>query len=104
MTIEELLNYGINTDLAPVLDVNNNPLNPVIGARSYYDNPLMVALYGKYMLEGMKSNNLMACPKHFPGHGNTTTDSHYGLPSINNLALSSTTHPILQLGKVFFIA
>lgn len=81
---KELLNYGINTDLAPVLDVNNNPLNPVIGVRSYYDNPLMVALYGKYMLEGMKSNNLMACPKHFPGHGNTTTDSHYGLPSINN--------------------
>lgn len=81
---KELLNYGINTDLAPVLDVNNNPLNPVIGVRSYYDNPLMVALYGKYMLEGMKSNNLMACPKHFPGHGNTNVDSHYGLPVITS--------------------
>lgn len=79
---KELLSYGINTDFAPVLDVNNNPDNPVIGIRSYGDNPFSVSLYGTNALKGMKESNLIACPKHFPGHGNTSVDSHYGLPTI----------------------
>ena len=79
---KELRNYGINVDFAPVLDVNNNPENPIIGIRSYSDNPLLVSLYGKNMFLGLQSSNVMGCSKHFPGHGNTSVDSHYGLPTI----------------------
>lgn len=78
----ELRNYGINVDFAPVLDVNNNPENPIIGIRSYSDNPLKVSLYGKNMFLGLMESNVMGCAKHFPGHGNTSVDSHYGLPTI----------------------
>ncbi len=79
---EELLSYGINADFAPVLDVNNNPNNPIIGIRSYSDDPQIVGEYGVQMINGLKSANVLACAKHFPGHGNTSVDSHYGLPSI----------------------
>lgn len=79
---EELRNYGINVDFAPVLDVNNNPENPIIGIRSYSDNPLDVSLYGKNMFLGLAESNVMGCAKHFPGHGNTSVDSHLGLPMI----------------------
>jgi len=78
----ELKNYGINMDLAPVLDVNNNPDNPVIGIRSYSDNPVRVALFGNKMYEGLGDSGVIGCVKHFPGHGNTSTDSHTGLPVI----------------------
>ena len=80
----ELKTYGINFDLTPVLDVNNNPNNPVINNRSFSDSQMLVALYGEEMLKGLMSENVMACAKHFPGHGNTATDSHYGLPIINS--------------------
>ena len=80
---KELRNYGINVDFAPVLDVNNNPNNPIIGIRSYSDNPLKVGLFGVNMFTGLQSENVMGCSKHFPGHGNTSTDSHYGLPKID---------------------
>lgn len=79
---KELRNYGVNVNFAPVLDVNNNPENPIIGIRSYSDNPLLVSLYGKNMFLGLQSSNVMGCSKHFPGHGNTSVDSHYGLPTI----------------------
>lgn len=81
---KELKNYGINVDFAPVMDVNNNPNNPIIGVRSYSDNPLTVSLYGKNMFNGLKQSKVMGCAKHFPGHGNTSVDSHYGLPSITS--------------------
>ena len=81
---KELINYGINVDFAPVLDVNNNPENPVIGIRSYSDNSLITSLYGKNMIKGLHEANVMACSKHFPGHGNTSVDSHYGLPTITS--------------------
>lgn len=81
---EELLSYGINMDFAPVLDVNNNPENPIIGIRSYAENPVSVALYGNQVIKGFKETGLIACPKHFPGHGNTSVDSHYGLPKITS--------------------
>ena len=81
---KELINYGINCNFAPVLDVNNNPENPIIGIRSYSDNPLLVSLYGNEMIKGLKEANVIACSKHFPGHGNTSVDSHYGLPTITS--------------------
>ncbi len=86
---EELRSYGINADFAPVLDVNNNPNNPVIGIRSYGDNPVLVSLYGNNAIKGFQESKVMGTSKHFPGHGNTAVDSHYGLPvitsSINSL-------------------
>lgn len=82
MVGKELRHYGINLNLAPVLDVNNNPANPIIGVRSYSDNPVMVSDFGIAMIQGMRNSNVLATAKHFPGHGDTHIDSHYGLPTI----------------------
>ena len=81
---KELLYYGINMDLAPVLDVNNNHENPVIGARSYSDSAFLTSIYGVNLIKGLHDNGVLATPKHFPGHGNTNVDSHVGLPVIDS--------------------
>lgn len=78
----ELKALGININLAPVLDVNNNPNNPVIGVRSFSDNQLTVSEYGVNFVEGLEEN-VIATAKHFPGHGDTNLDSHLALPTIN---------------------
>ncbi len=75
---------GINTDFAPVVDVNNNPNNPIIGIRSFSDSPKMVAEYGISYIEGLHETGTIATLKHFPGHGNTDTDSHTGFPLIDS--------------------
>ena len=75
-----LLSLGINMNLAPSLDVNNNPKNPVIGIRSYSDDPDKVAEFGTKIIDGMQSSGLIATAKHFPGHGDVDVDSHLGLP------------------------
>lgn len=80
----ELKNLGININLAPVLDVNNNPNNPVIGVRSFGSDPKLVAELGKAYIEGIQSEGVIATAKHFPGHGDTETDSHLELPTINH--------------------
>ncbi len=80
---KELGLLGINTDFAPVMDVNNNPNNPVIGNRSFSDSPELVAEYGTAYLSGLHETGTIATLKHFPGHGNTDTDSHTGFPCIN---------------------
>lgn len=79
----ELNSLGINVDFAPVLDVNNNPSNPVIGLRSISSNPNLVARLGVKMIEGISNQNVATAAKHFPGHGDTSTDSHVGLPSVD---------------------
>lgn len=79
---EELRSIGVNMNLAPSLDVNNNPLNPVIGVRSYSDNPNVVAKFGRNYILGLQSTGVIATAKHFPGHGDTNVDSHKGLPVI----------------------
>ena len=79
----ELSALGINTDFAPVVDVNNNPNNPVIGLRSFGDDPDKVADFAVAMIEGINSSNVITAAKHFPGHGDTATDSHTGLPVVN---------------------
>jgi beta-N-acetylhexosaminidase len=78
----ELINLGVNMNYAPVLDVNNNPKNPVIGVRSFSDQPNMVAEYGTAFMEGLQEN-VIATAKHFPGHGDTTIDSHLALPRVS---------------------
>ncbi|WP_155243655.1 glycoside hydrolase family 3 protein [Butyrivibrio fibrisolvens] len=78
----ELSVQGINVDFAPVMDVNNNPSNPIIGVRSFSDDPRIVSQYGARFIDGLHNNHVMAALKHFPGHGDTDTDSHTGLPLI----------------------
>ena len=78
----ELSVQGINVDFAPVMDVNNNPSNPIIGVRSFSDDPRIVSQYGARFIDGLHNNHVMVALKHFPGHGDTDTDSHTGLPLI----------------------
>ncbi|MBA3900854.1 MAG: serine hydrolase, partial [Bacteroidetes bacterium] len=73
---------GIHVNLAPVVDVNNNPLNPVIGNRAFGENKYNVARKGIAYMKGMQDNGVMANAKHFPGHGDTDSDSHKTLPLI----------------------
>lgn len=79
---EELKALGINMNLAPVLDVNNNPDNPVIGVRSFGESPDLVAELGIAYTKGLQSTGVAATAKHFPGHGDTAVDSHLGLPEV----------------------
>lgn len=78
----ELLAMGINVNLAPVLDVNDNPANPVIGRRSFGDRPAEVAALGVAYLEGLQAGGVLASAKHFPGHGHADVDSHLALPVV----------------------
>jgi len=80
----ELLSIGVNFDLTPVLDVNNNPENPVIGVRSFGEDPEMVGELGAAMATGMQEEDVLACGKHFPGHGDTSADSHLELPVVDH--------------------
>lgn len=83
MLAEDMIRLGMNLNLAPSLDVNNNPNNPVINVRSYSDDPKVVAKLGKRFIAGSKEFGVLACAKHFPGHGDCEVDSHLGLPTIN---------------------
>ncbi len=81
-TGRELKALGINMNLAPVVDVNNNPANPVIGVRSFGEDPQQVARLGAAMVKGYRAAGVLSCLKHFPGHGDTEVDSHLALPTI----------------------
>ena len=83
LTAAQLCAAGVNFDLAPVLDVNSNPLNPVIGVRSFGDLPEEAAERAMGFMRGLLDGGVMACGKHFPGHGDTDTDSHIGLPRVD---------------------
>ncbi|MFK9091776.1 beta-N-acetylhexosaminidase [Bacillus salipaludis] len=89
---EELNAVGINMNFGPVLDVNNNPDNPVIGVRSFAEDPELVAKMGNAYIKGLHETGTAATAKHFPGHGDTATDSHLGLPEV--------PHDIDRLKKV----
>ena len=80
---KEIKACGFNFDLAPVVDVNNNPSNPVINLRSFSDDPNTAANFGKAFVEGLHQAGVASSLKHFPGHGNTSTDSHTGFPRID---------------------
>jgi beta-glucosidase-like glycosyl hydrolase/CubicO group peptidase (beta-lactamase class C family) len=74
---------GVHVNFAPVVDVNNNPNNPVIGARAFGEDKRQVVKMGLAYMNGLQQNGVMACAKHFPGHGDTETDSHQDLPTIS---------------------
>ncbi|WP_418606347.1 glycoside hydrolase family 3 protein [Georgenia sp. SUBG003] len=78
---EEMRAMGVNVDFAPVLDLNSNPDNPVIGIRSMGEDPDTVSRLGVAQIQGMQEH-VAATAKHFPGHGDTNVDSHYGLPVV----------------------
>ncbi|HSI47565.1 MAG TPA: beta-N-acetylhexosaminidase [Ideonella sp.] len=78
-----LISLGINWNLAPVLDVNNNPANPVIGERSFGSDPHRVARLTAAWMRGSLSEGVACCLKHFPGHGDTHVDSHHALPTVD---------------------
>jgi len=81
---EHCKRVGLNVNFAPVVDVNNNPENPVINNRSFGEDKYNVASKGYAYMKGMQDVGVMSCAKHFPGHGDTDTDSHYDLPLINH--------------------
>jgi beta-N-acetylhexosaminidase len=85
----ELLAMGVNMDLAPVVDVNTNPLNPVIGVRSFGSRADLVTRFATQAVEGVQSTGVSAVAKHFPGHGDTAVDSHRDLPVV--------PHPLARL-------
>ena len=80
---EEVTAIGYSGSFGPVVDINNNPANPVIGIRSYSDRPEQAAAHGAAFVKGMHDAGALCTLKHFPGHGDTDTDSHTGLPCIN---------------------
>ena len=80
---EELKYFGLNMNFAPVLDVDTNPDNPIIADRSYSKNPDEVIKYGRIAAETYLKNNIIPVGKHFPGHGDTSADSHLEMPETN---------------------
>jgi beta-N-acetylhexosaminidase len=83
---------GINMDLGPVVDVNTNPLNPVIGVRAFGSEVGLVSRFGAESIQGLQATGVSAVAKHFPGHGDTSTDSHKELPVV--------AHPLERLNAV----
>jgi beta-N-acetylhexosaminidase len=79
----ELKEVGFNVNFAPVLDANTNIKNPVIGDRSFSSDPYKVAELGSALIKGLQENGIIACGKHYPGHGDTSLDSHLALPKVS---------------------
>ncbi len=79
----ELKSLGINVSWAPVADIFSNPNNPIIGPRSFDTTPEAAAEYAREYFLGLRESGIIACAKHFPGHGDTNTDSHLALPVLN---------------------
>ena len=79
----EAIDMGINMPLIPVMDVNTNPDNPIICTRAFSDDPEEVAWFGKMYIKTLEESGLLSCAKHFPGHGDTSIDSHISLPVIS---------------------
>jgi beta-N-acetylhexosaminidase len=80
----ELRAVGVTLDFAPVLDIHTNPKNPVIGDRALAEDAGLVARLGVAIIQGLQDNGVAACGKHFPGHGDTSVDSHFELPLVEH--------------------
>lgn len=90
---------GINTILAPVLDINTNPENPIIATRAFGEDPETVSYFGCKMVRILQKNGIMACGKHFPGHGDTEIDSHIDLPVIRKDVLTLEGHELVPFKR-----
>lgn len=92
---EELKSLGIHINFAPVVDINSNPNNPVIGFRSFGESPTQVSKLGYAFGKGLEDAGVMSCLKHFPGHGDTDVDSHKGLPVISHTQDEVMLHDVM---------
>jgi len=80
---QQMRRIGVNVSFSPVVDVNNNPDNPIINARSFGEDKKNVARKGVAYMQGLQDGKVLASAKHFPGHGDTDMDSHKALPMID---------------------
>ncbi|HUR65010.1 MAG TPA: glycoside hydrolase family 3 N-terminal domain-containing protein [Chitinophagaceae bacterium] len=98
---EQCKRIGIHVNYAPVVDINNNPNNPVIGYRSFGEDKEKVARFGVAYMKGMQDAGIMACAKHFPGHGDVDVDSHFDLPVINKSIAQLDSMELVPFKAVF---
>jgi len=98
---EQCKRIGIQVNFAPVVDVNNNPDNPVINDRSFGEDKYKVASFGVQYMKGMQDNGVMACAKHFPGHGDVAVDSHLDLPVINKTMAQLENLELFPFRRIF---
>jgi beta-N-acetylhexosaminidase len=101
LVAEQCKRIGIQVNYAPVVDVNNNPNNPVINDRSFGEDKYKVAAFGIQYMKGMQDAGVMACAKHFPGHGDVAVDSHYDLPIINKSMVELDSLELYPFRKIF---
>ena len=98
---EQCKRIGVHVNYAPVVDINNNPNNPVIGYRSFGEDKEKVSAFGVAYMKGMQDAGIMACAKHFPGHGDVDVDSHYDLPVINKSRTQLDSMELVPFKAVF---
>ncbi len=98
---EQCKRIGVHVNYAPVVDINNNPNNPVIGYRSFGEDRDKVSKYGVAYMKGMQDAGIMACAKHFPGHGDVDVDSHQDLPVINKSISQLDSMELVPFRAVF---
>ncbi len=98
---EQCKRVGLHVNYAPVVDINNNPNNPVINERSFGEDKYKVARYGIEYMRGMQDVGVMACAKHFPGHGDVDVDSHYDLPVINKTMAQLDSLELYPFRQIF---
>jgi len=98
---EQCKRIGVHVNYAPVVDINNNPNNPVIGYRSFGEDKEKVARFGVAYMKGMQDAGIMACAKHFPGHGDVDVDSHFDLPVINKSMQQLDSMELVPFRAVF---
>src|SRR6476620_10941876 len=98
---EQMKRIGVHVNFAPVVDVNNNSDNPVIGYRSFGEDKNKVAKFGVAYMKGMQDAGIMACAKHFPGHGDVDVDSHLDLPVINKSMKELDSMELLPFRALF---
>ncbi|HEU4395580.1 MAG TPA: glycoside hydrolase family 3 N-terminal domain-containing protein, partial [Planctomycetota bacterium] len=98
-TALECRRAGIDMALAPVLDLYNEPRNPIVGPRSFGEDPELVSLLGVAWIEGCQEEGVLACAKHFPGHGRTLADSHDALPRVDASAKELRTRDIVPFAR-----
>ena len=101
LVAEQCKRMGIQVNYAPVVDVNNNPNNPVINDRSFGEDKYKVARFGIQYMKGMQDMGVMACAKHFPGHGDVAVDSHLDLPVINKSRAQLDSLELYPFSQIF---